>query len=179
MTEYGYETTEAFNTSLKLASMVGRLRVTSNLQAVREAQQKAFEEAGRACALIVDASTREGGYQAPVYRDARGALAQCRAWIHIVAELINEPASAFSDELEVAEQATKQVSASLRVLDMRRDSSRERGAGPPRGGGGRGPGGPGGPPGGRGPGGPGGPGGGPRGGGRDSGPPRGPRGGDR
>lgn len=167
MTEHGYETTEAFNTSLKLASMVGRLRVTSNLQAVREAQQKAFEEAGRACALIADASTREGGNQAPVYRDARGALAQCQAWIHIVAELINEPASAFSEELAVAEQATKQVNASLRVLDMRRDSSRERGAGAPRGGGG-----------GRGAGGPGGPAG-QRGSGREGGPGRGPRGGDR
>lgn len=146
MTEYGYETAESFNTALKLASLVGRLKVASNLKAVGEAQQQAFLEAGRACALIAEASTRDGGGQAAAYRDARGALAQSRAWIHLVAELVNEPSSIFSEELALAEQATKQVNASLRVLDMRRDNmrDRERDRGPmPRGG--RGPGGFGGP----------------------------------
>jgi hypothetical protein len=146
MTEYGYETAESFNTALKLTSMVGRLKVASNLKAVGDAQQQAFAQAGRACALIAEAATRDGGGQAAAYRDARGALAQCRAWIHVIAELVNEPMSVFATELDLAEQATKQLNASLRALEMRRDSARDRdrdrdrGPLPPRGG--RGPGGP-------------------------------------
>ncbi|MDZ7726805.1 MAG: hypothetical protein U5Q44_00675 [Dehalococcoidia bacterium] len=70
---------ESWNTALQLASAVGRLKIASNLKAVNDAQQAAFHEAGRACALIGDANMREGGSQAPAFRDARGALARCGA----------------------------------------------------------------------------------------------------
>ncbi len=137
MTEYAYQTTESWNTSLQLASTVGRLRIASNLKAVTQAQEAAFEAAGRACASLAEASAREMGGQAAAYRDARGYLAQVSAWLHVIAELTNEPNSVFAVELDLADQASKQVAASLRAMDMRRD---DRG-GPPRGG----PGGPGGP----------------------------------
>ncbi len=157
MTEHGYETAESFNTTLQLTSMVGRLKVPSNLKAVAEAQNQAFQQAGRACALIAEAAVRDPGGQAAAYRDARGALAQCRAWIHVIAELINEPISVFSDEIGLTDQATKQVNASIRVLDMRREGGRDRDRDRDRG-----------PSGPRGRGGPG---------GQRGGPPRGPRGG--
>ena len=60
MAEPDYRQSEAFNTSVRLAASVGRLKVGSNLKAAADAQAKAFEQAGMAAALIAEASTREG-----------------------------------------------------------------------------------------------------------------------
>lgn len=120
MTEYRYQTSEAWNTAVKLASAVGRLKVASNLKAVPEAQAKSFEQAGLAAALIAEATERrEGGAQLGLYRDAIGALAQCRSWLHIIADLVNEPVSLFAEELEMADKAGKQVLAAIRAAEMR------------------------------------------------------------
>ncbi|MEP6871504.1 MAG: hypothetical protein ABI939_06580, partial [Anaerolineaceae bacterium] len=62
-----------------------------------------------------EASGREGPAQGDLYRDARGALAQCRSWIHILAAVTNERDTVFAHELELAEQAARQVAAYLRV----------------------------------------------------------------
>src|SRR5690349_5180199 len=117
MPEFEYQNVEAWNTAVKLAAAVGRLKIGSNLKASSDAQQKAFEQAGLACALIAEASGREGGAQVGLYRDARGALAQCRSWIHILAAVTNEQDSVFGNELDLAEQAARQVSATLRSID--------------------------------------------------------------
>lgn len=124
MSDRAYENTEAWATSLRLAGAVGRLKIASNLRTVSEAQDKAFGEAGRACALLAEASTHEAGGQVAAYRDARGALAQCQAWLHVIAELTNEPESVFEQELSLADLASRQIGASIRAADMRRDAPR-------------------------------------------------------
>ena len=115
MAEFEYQNVEAWNTSVKLASAVGRLKIGSNLKASAEAQSHAFEQAGLASALIAEASGREGPAQSDLYREARGALAQCRSWIHILAAVTNEQDTVFAHELDLAEQAARQVAAYLRV----------------------------------------------------------------
>lgn len=117
MAEFDYQNVEAWNTAVKLASAVGRLKIGSNLKASAESQSHAFEQAGLACALIAEASGREGPAQIGLYRDARGALAQCRSWIHILAAVTNENDTVFANELDLAEQAARQVGAYIRVAD--------------------------------------------------------------
>ncbi len=108
---------EAWNTAIRLAAAIGRLKVPSNLRASQEAQDRAFQAAGDAAAHLAEAATREGQAQLAVLRDARGALAACRSWIHVLAALINEPETAFSAELDLIEQAGKQINAFLRVAE--------------------------------------------------------------
>ena len=117
MTEFEYQNVEAWHTAVKLSASVGRLKIGSNLKASQDAQAHAFEQAGLATALIAEASGREAGAAVALYRDARGALAQCRAWIHILAAVTNENDSVFGTELDLAEQAAKQVGALIRVSD--------------------------------------------------------------
>ncbi len=117
MAEYAYQNSEAWNTAVKLATAVGRLKVGSNLKAAADAQTHAFEQAGMACALIADGSTREGAAQGGAYREARGALAQSRAWLHVLAAVMNEQDTVFGNELDLAEQAARQVGGLLRSLD--------------------------------------------------------------
>jgi hypothetical protein len=117
MAEYDYQNVEAWNTAVRLAASIGRLKIGSNLKASADAQQRAFEQAGLACALIAEGSSREGPAQVGLYRDARGALAQCRSWLHVLAALTNEPDSVFATELDLAEQAARQVSAYLRGIE--------------------------------------------------------------
>lgn len=117
MAEFEYQKSEAFNTAVRLATSIGRLKIGSNLKAAADAHAHAFEEAGQAAALIAEAAGREGPAQVALYRDARGALARCRAWLHVLAAVMNEPESVFGTELDLAEQASRQVSATLRALD--------------------------------------------------------------
>jgi hypothetical protein len=117
MAEFAYQNLEAFTTAVNLAAAVGRLRIGSNLKASADAQSRAYEQAGMACALIAEGSAREGHTQADFYRDARGALAQCRAWLHVLAKVTNEPDSVFGNEFDLAETASRQVSAMLRSMD--------------------------------------------------------------
>jgi len=117
LAEFEYQNVEAWNTAVKLAASVGRLKIGSNLKASQEAQAEAFKQAGLAAALIAEASMREGPAQVGLYRDARGSLAQCRAWLHILAALTNEQDSVFLQEFELAEQAARQVSAMLRSIE--------------------------------------------------------------
>jgi hypothetical protein len=108
---------EAWNTSVRLAAAVGRLKVGSNLKASADAQAKAFELAGVACGLIAEAAAASGGAQAGLLRDARGALAQCKSWIHVLAAVTNEQDSVFGNELDLVDQASRQVGAYLRSID--------------------------------------------------------------
>ncbi|MBI5947866.1 MAG: hypothetical protein HY875_07000 [Chloroflexi bacterium] len=117
MPEFAYQDIEAWHTGVKLAASTGRLKIGSNLKASADAQAHAFEQAGLAVALIAEGSTREGPGQAGLYRDARGALAQCRAWLHVLAAVTNENESVFLNEFELAEQASRQVSALIRNLE--------------------------------------------------------------
>jgi hypothetical protein len=117
MAEPEYQQSEAFHTAIRLASAVGRLKVGSNLKAAADAQSHAFEQAGLAAALIAEATGREGPAQVGLYRDARGALAQTRAWLHVLAAVMNEQDSVFGNEFDLAEQASRQVSATLRAMD--------------------------------------------------------------
>jgi hypothetical protein len=117
MAEYAYQNVEAWATAVRLAAAVGRLKVGSNLKASADAQAHAFEQAGLAGALIAEGSAREGGAQVSLYRDARGALAQCRSWLHVLAALMNEADAVFANELDLAEQAGRQVSGMLRSLE--------------------------------------------------------------
>ena len=117
MAESDYQQSEAFRTAVRLAAAVGRLKVGSNLKAAADAQSQAFEQAGVAAALIAEATGREGPAQVALYRDARGAIAQCRAWLHVLAAVMNEQDSVFGNELDLAEQASRQISATLRTLD--------------------------------------------------------------
>lgn len=130
MAEFEYQNVEAWNTAIKLATAVGRLKIGSNLKASVDAQAHAFEQAGLACALIAEASGREGPAQGDLYRDARGALAQCRSWIHILAAVTNEQDTVFAHELELAEQAARQVAAYLRVAAGRLPGGPMRGPAP-------------------------------------------------
>lgn len=113
---------EAWNTAIRLAASIGRLKVPSNLRASQEAQDRAFQAAGEAAARIAEAGAREGQAQAAILREARGALAACRSWLHVLAALLNEPESVFSAELDLIDQAGKQINAYLRAA--------ERAAGP-------------------------------------------------
>ena len=117
MAEGEYRDIEAYNTAVKLAAAVGRLKIGSNLKASADAQSHAFEQAGIACGLIAEASTREGPAQLGILRDARGSLAQCRSWIYVLAAVTNEQESVFANELELAEQASRQVGAFIRSVD--------------------------------------------------------------
>jgi len=132
MAEFEYQNVEAWNTSIRLAASVGRLKIGSNLKASADAQEKAFEQAGLACALIAEGSGREGPARAGLYRDARGALAQCRSWIHVLAAVTNEQDSVFGNELDLAEQASRQVSAYLRSIEHAPGGPRMAGPGGPR-----------------------------------------------
>ena len=113
----GEQTIEAGNTAIRLAAAIGRLKIGSNLRAAADAQAKAFELAGIACGLIAEAGTREGPAQIGLLRDARGALAQCRSWISVLAAVTNEQESVFGNELDLVEQASRQVNAYARSLD--------------------------------------------------------------
>ncbi len=117
MAEFDYQNVEAWNSALRLTTAVGRLKVGSNLKASQDAQAKAFEQAGLATALIAEGSGREGGGQVDLYRDARGSLAQCRSWLHVLAALMNEQDAVFGNEFDLAEQASRQVNAALRSLE--------------------------------------------------------------
>ncbi|NUQ54250.1 MAG: hypothetical protein HUU14_00005 [Dehalococcoidia bacterium] len=117
MPEFEYQNIEAWNTGVRLATAVGRLKVGSNLKAAADAHQHAFEQAGLACALIAEGSQREGPAQTGMYRDARGALAQARSWLHVLAAVMNEPEAVFSNELDLAEQASRQLNAMLRNIE--------------------------------------------------------------
>lgn len=108
---------EAWNTSVRLAAAIGRLKIGSNLKASADAQAKAFELAGVACGLMAEAAGREGPAQAGLLRDARGALAQCKSWIHVLAAVTNEQDSVFGNELDLVDQASRQAAAYLRTLD--------------------------------------------------------------
>ena len=130
MAEFEYQNVEAWNTAVKLAASIGRLKIGSNLKASIDAQSHAFEQAGLACALIAEASGREGPAQGDLYREARGALAQCRSWIHILAAVTNEQDTVFAHELELAEHAARQVSAYLRVGAGRLPGGPARGPAP-------------------------------------------------
>ncbi len=113
---------EAWNTAIRLAASIGRLKIASNLRASQEAQDRAFQAAGDAAARLAEAGSREGQAQAALLREARGALAACRSWIHVLAALTNEPETVFSAELDLIDQAGKQINAFLRAA--------ERAAGP-------------------------------------------------
>ena len=117
MAEGEPQSIEAWNTSIRLAAAVGRLKIGSNLKASADAQAKAFELAGVACGLIAEAAAAGGGAQAGLLRDARGALAQCKSWIHVLAAVTNEQDSVFGNELDLIDQASRQVAAYLRSLD--------------------------------------------------------------
>jgi hypothetical protein len=115
--EFQYQDTEVWNTAVRLSTSVGRLKVGSNLKASQDAHASAFQQAGLAAALIAEATGREGPAQIALYRDARGAFAQCRSWLHILASLTNEPDSVFGTELDLAELGSRQIAATLRALD--------------------------------------------------------------
>jgi hypothetical protein len=117
MAEFDYQNVEAWNTAIRLTTAVGRLKVGSNLKASQDAQSKAFEQAGLASALIAEGAGREGPSQVNLYRDARGSLAQCRSWLHILAALMNEQDAVFGNEFDLAEQASRQLTAQLRNLE--------------------------------------------------------------
>lgn len=143
----GEQTIEAWHTVIRLAAAIGRLKIGSNLRAASDAQAKAFELAGIAGGLIAEAGTREGPAQIGLLRDARGALAQCRSWIHVLAAVTNEQEAVFGNELDLVEQASRQVNAYARSLDRggpapggprppMRPGGGPRPGGPPRSGGG-------------------------------------------
>ena len=117
MAEFEYQNVEAWNTAIKLTTAVGRLRVGSNLKASADAQTEAFKQAGLAAALIAEGAGREGGSQVQLYRDARGALARCRSWLHILASLMNEQDTVFGNEFDLAEQCARQVTGTLRAME--------------------------------------------------------------
>lgn len=142
MAEGEPQTIEAFNTAIKLAASVGRLKIGSNLKASADAQAKAFELAGIACGLIAEAASREGPAQGGLLRDARGALAQCRSWIHVLAAVTNEQESVFGNELDLVEQASRQIAAYVRTLDRGPALGGQQGQRPPMRQGGPRPGGP-------------------------------------
>jgi hypothetical protein len=142
MAEGEGQSIEAWNTTIRLAAAVGRLKIGSNLRASSDAQAKAFELAGIACGLIAEAAGRDGPAQAGILRDARGALAQCKSWIHVLAAVTNEQESVFGNELDLIDQASRQVGAYLRSMDRgpaqaggrppMRPGSGPRPGGPPR-----------------------------------------------
>lgn len=143
MAEGEPQSIEAWNTAVRLAAAVGRLKIGSNLKASGDAQAKAFELAGVASGLIAEAAAASGPAQAGLLRDARGALAQCKSWIHVLAAVTNEQDTVFGNELTLLDQASRQVGAYLRSLDRgpapgqgprppMRQGAGPRPAGPPR-----------------------------------------------
>lgn len=148
MAEGEPQSIEAWNTAIRLAAAVGRLKIGSNLKASADAQAKAFELAGVASGLIAEAAAAGGPVQAGLLRDARGALAQCKSWIHVLAAVTNEQDSVFGNELDLLDQASRQVGAYLRSLDRGPAGGQgprppmRQGAGPRPGGPPRNPGGP-------------------------------------
>jgi len=146
MAEGEPQSIEAWNTTIKLAAAIGRLKIGSNLKASADAQAQdpQWRRAGPAIHEI--SRYRSGGGQAGLLQDARGALAQCRSWIHVLAAVTNEQESVFGNELDLIEQANRQVGAFLRSLDRgpqqiggprlpgRPQGQGQRPAGPPRGG---------------------------------------------
>ena len=141
MAEGDPQSIEAWNTTTRLAAAVGRLKIGSNLRASADAQAKAFDLAGVACGLIAEAAGREGPAQAGILRDARGALAQCKSWIHVLAAVTNEQESVFGNEIDLVDQASCQIGAYIRSLDRGpaqagpRPPMRQGPGGPPRPGG--------------------------------------------
>jgi hypothetical protein len=133
MPELDFDRSEAYNTALRLATAVGRLKVGSNLKASADAQEHAFVSAGNACASVADGAGRDGPPQIAAYREARSSLARCAAWLHVLAALMNEQSSVFQQELDLCEQGARQIAAAIRAAD--------RGPGGPGGAGGYGPGG--------------------------------------
>jgi hypothetical protein len=117
MAEGDPQSIEAWNTAIRLAAAVGRLKIGSNLKASADAQAKAFDLAGVASGLIAEAAGREGPAQVGLLRDARGALAQCRSWIFVLAAVTNEQESVFGNELDLVDQASRQIQPYLRTLD--------------------------------------------------------------
>lgn len=119
-----FATSDSWRTAVRLAAAVGRLRVASNLKAVADAQQAAFMAAGEAAGAIAEAQARDRAAQVGRYREAAGALARCRSWIEVIAELTNEPLTVFDEEIQIVEHAMKLVTANLQALDLRdpRDS---------------------------------------------------------
>jgi hypothetical protein len=124
-----FSTSDSWKVAVRLAAAVGRLRVASNLKAVGDAQQAAFVAAGEAAGHIAEAQVRDRAAQVGRYREAAGALARCRSWIEIIAELTNEPVTVFDQELELVDHATKLVTASLQAYEAR-DARPEGGRGP-------------------------------------------------
>src|SRR4029078_3883389 len=117
MAEFEYQKVEAWHTAVKLAASVGRLKTGSSRKAPADAQAHAYEQAGLAAGLIAEATGREGGAQVGLLRDARGALAQCRSWLHVLGAVTHEQDSVFGNDLDLAEQAARQVGGMLRTLD--------------------------------------------------------------
>ena len=135
-----FATSDSWRVAVRLAAAVGRLRVASNLKAVADGQQAAFMAAGEAAGHIAEAQVRDRAAQVGRYREAAGALARCRSWIEVIAELTNEPITVFDQELELVDHATKLVTASLQAYEAREPRPDNRGpreprrddAGPPR-----------------------------------------------
>ncbi len=129
MAEFDFERTEAWNTALRLATSVGRLRVGSNLKASADAQEAAFAAAALPRRMAPTGAAREGGAQVGAYREARSSLTQCAAWLQVLASLMNEPPTVFEQESELAEQCARQVAAAIRAAD--RSRGRPGGSHPP------------------------------------------------
>ncbi|MCS7296017.1 MAG: hypothetical protein NZ761_11545 [Dehalococcoidia bacterium] len=115
--EFDYERSDAWATLLRLASSVARLKVVSNLKAAGEAHQQAFLAAGRACSIFAEASLKEGGAQAGALREARSAVAHCRAWLQVMLAVANEPESTVGAELALTEQVSRQLEAMIRLAE--------------------------------------------------------------
>lgn len=139
-----FETIEAWNTAVRLAAAVGRLKIASNLKASADAQAKAFEQAGIAAGLLAEGAGLDGPAQVALYRDARGALAQSTSWLHVLASVTNQQPDVLAEELGLAEQASRQIGAVLRTIERgpggpnarppQRGPAPARPQGPPRGG---------------------------------------------
>lgn len=128
MSEFDYERSDAWATLLHLASSVGRLKVVSNLRAAAEAHAQAFAAAGRSCTLFAEASLKDGTSQAALLREARAAVAQCRAWLQVMLAVANEPASTVSAELALTDQLARQLEAMIRVAERAQRSPQRAGA---------------------------------------------------
>ncbi len=115
--EFEYQNSDVWATLVRLATSVGRLKVVSNLRAAADAQQRAFEEAGRACGLFAETSLREGSGHLAGLRETRAAVARCRAWLQVLASVTNEPESAFSEELGLTDHAARQLAAMIRLAE--------------------------------------------------------------
>ncbi|MEX2081582.1 MAG: hypothetical protein WEC33_08190 [Dehalococcoidia bacterium] len=131
MPEFTYTESETWNTAIRLAASIGRLKIGSNLKASGDSHAHAFEEAGVVAGLIAEATTREGIASVALYREARGALARCRSWLFVLARVTNEAESVFALELDLVDQASRQINGSIRALE-RGSSARPVDRGPAR-----------------------------------------------